>query len=101
MSAGVEVEARSRPAAERHPMLSWERPLTTGQVGAPQACARDFSERVIPRGVETREIIGIVLLLRDILARSLFKKYQRDFDLFNRVPTPTNPRRIASPTRLP
>ncbi len=30
-------------------------------------------------------MVGIVLLLRDVLARSLFKKYQSDFDLLNRV----------------
>ena len=29
--------------------------------------------------------MGIVLLLRDVLARSLFKKYQADFGLLNRV----------------
>jgi rsbT co-antagonist protein RsbR len=42
-------------------------------------------ERIIPRGVETNEVIGIVLLLRDVLARSLFEKYQKDFDLLNQV----------------
>src|SRR5204862_2742344 len=41
--------------------------------------ARNLSERIIPRGVETPEIVGIVLLLRDVLARSLFAKYQNDF----------------------
>jgi rsbT co-antagonist protein RsbR len=35
--------------------------------------------------VETHEVVGIVLLLRDVLARSLFEKYQRDFRLLNRV----------------
>jgi rsbT co-antagonist protein RsbR len=35
--------------------------------------------------VETHEVVGIVLLLRDVLARSLFKKYQSDFGLLNRV----------------
>ncbi|HVM50710.1 MAG TPA: STAS domain-containing protein [Candidatus Acidoferrum sp.] len=59
--------------------------LETGIVEALQAYARDLSERIIPRGIETHEVIGIVLLLRDVLARSLFKKYQHDFDLFNRV----------------
>ena len=59
--------------------------LETGNVEALQAYARDLSERIIPRGVETHEVIGIVLLLRDVLARSLFKKYQDDFELFNRV----------------
>jgi rsbT co-antagonist protein RsbR len=59
--------------------------LETGSVEALQAYARDLSERIIPRGVETDEVIGIVLLLRDVLARSLFEKYQSEFGLLNRV----------------
>jgi rsbT co-antagonist protein RsbR len=59
--------------------------LETGSVEALQAYARDLSERIIPRGVETNEVVGIVLLLRDVLARSLFEKYQSDFELLNRV----------------
>jgi rsbT co-antagonist protein RsbR len=59
--------------------------LETGSVEALQAYARDLSERIIPRGVETEEVIGIVLLLRDVLARSLFEKYQSEFGLLNRV----------------
>jgi rsbT co-antagonist protein RsbR len=59
--------------------------LESGSVEALQAYARDLSERIIPRGVETNEVVGIVLLLRDVLARSLFKKYQSDFGLLNRV----------------
>ena len=59
--------------------------LETGSVEALQAYARNLSERIIPRGVETHEVLGIVLLLRDVLARSLFKKYQADFELLNRV----------------
>src|SRR2546426_828234 len=59
--------------------------LETGTFEALQAYARNLSERIIPRGVETHEVLGIVLLLRDVLARSLFKKYQADFDLLNRV----------------
>src|SRR5579862_1146916 len=59
--------------------------LETGAVEALQAYARNLSERIIPRGVETNEVVGIVLLLRDVLARSLFKKYQADFDLLNQV----------------
>jgi rsbT co-antagonist protein RsbR len=59
--------------------------LETGSVEALQHYARDLSERIIPRGVETQEVVGIVLLLRDVLARSLFEKYQRDFALLNRV----------------
>jgi len=59
--------------------------LETGSVEALQHYARDLSERIIPRGVETHEVVGIVLLLRDVLARSLFEKYHRDFGLLNRV----------------
>ena len=46
--------------------------LESGTFEALQAYARNLSERIIPRGVETEEVIGIVLLLRDVLARSLF-----------------------------
>jgi len=59
--------------------------LETGSVEALLAYARNLSERIIPRGVETNEVVGIVLLLRDVLARSLFQKYQADFALLNRV----------------
>ena len=59
--------------------------LETGSVEALQAYARDLSERIIPRGVETHEVLGIVLLLRDALGRSLFEKYHHDLDLLNRV----------------
>lgn len=59
--------------------------LESGTFEALQAYARNLSERIIPRGVETHEVIGIVLLLRDVLARSLFAKYQADFALYNRI----------------
>ncbi|MFE3543256.1 STAS domain-containing protein [Nocardia sp. NPDC059177] len=59
--------------------------LETGSVEALQAYARDLSERIIPRGVETDEVLGIVLLLRDVLARSLFSKYQSNFEMLNQV----------------
>src|ERR1700719_1320213 len=59
--------------------------LETGSVEALQSYARNLSERIIPRGVETHEVVGIVLLLRDVLARSLFSKYRQDFALLNRV----------------
>ena len=59
--------------------------LETGTLEALQAYARDLSERIIPRGVETHEVVGIVLLLRDVLARSLFAKYQSDPALLNRI----------------
>jgi rsbT co-antagonist protein RsbR len=59
--------------------------LETGSVETLQTYARDLSERIIPRGVETDEVLGIVLLLRDVLARSLFEKYRGDFQLLNRI----------------
>ena len=59
--------------------------LETGSVETLQAYARDLSERIIPRGVETHEVLGIVLLLRDVLARSLFDRYQEDAERLNRV----------------
>ncbi len=59
--------------------------LETGTFEALQAYARNLSERIIPRGVETHEVVGIVLLLRDVLARSLFAKYQHDFTKLNRI----------------
>ncbi len=59
--------------------------LETGSIENLQTYARELSERIIPRGVETHEVLGIVLLLRDVLARSLFTKYQKDLDLLNRI----------------
>jgi rsbT co-antagonist protein RsbR len=59
--------------------------LETGSVEALQAYARDLSERIVRRGVETHEVLGIVLLLRDVLARALFVRHQGDPELLNRV----------------
>jgi rsbT co-antagonist protein RsbR len=59
--------------------------LETGSIENLQAYARELSERIIPRGVETDEVLGIVLLLRDVLARALFARYQEDLDLLNRI----------------
>jgi rsbT co-antagonist protein RsbR len=59
--------------------------LETGAVEALQAYARNLSERIVPRGVETHEVVGIILILRDVLLRSLLKKYQSNFRLINRM----------------
>jgi len=59
--------------------------LETGTFEALQAYARNLSERIIPRGVETDQVVGIVLLLSDVLGRSLFAKYHDDLSLLNRV----------------
>src|SRR5881296_4304081 len=59
--------------------------LETGTFEALQAYARNLSERIIPRGVQTDEVVGIVLLLRDVLARSLFGTDHADFEKLNRI----------------
>ncbi|HET7048788.1 MAG TPA: STAS domain-containing protein [Solirubrobacteraceae bacterium] len=59
--------------------------LETGSIETLQAYARDLSDRIIPRGVETHEVLGIVLLLRDVLARELFVRYESDPGQLNRV----------------
>jgi rsbT co-antagonist protein RsbR len=64
---------------------NYVRVLETGSVESLQEYARDLSERIIPRGVETDEVLGIVLLLRDVLARSLFVSYQHDAELLHRI----------------
>ena len=64
---------------------SYVEAVETGTVEALQAYARNLSERIIPRGVETNEVVGTVLLLRDVLARSLFAKYHGDVAVLNRV----------------
>jgi len=59
--------------------------LETGSLEALEASARELSERIVPRGVETHEVVGIVLLLRDVLARSLFGKYGHNEMELNRI----------------
>jgi signal transduction histidine kinase len=59
--------------------------LETDSVSDLQAYARDLSRRIIQRGVQTHEVLGIVLLLRDVLARSLIKEYRNRFELLDRV----------------
>jgi rsbT co-antagonist protein RsbR len=59
--------------------------LETGSFETLHAYARDLSERVIRRGVETDEVLGVVLLLRDVLARALFVRYLNEPGQLNRV----------------
>jgi len=59
--------------------------LETGSIEALEAYATDLSTRIIPRGVETHEVVGIVLLLRDVLARSLFGKYGDNLERLQRI----------------
>lgn len=59
--------------------------LETGTLEALQASSRELSERLVPRGVETGEVIGSVLLLRDVLARSLFGRYHPEPEKLDRI----------------
>ena len=59
--------------------------LETGSIETLRSYAKELSERIVPRGVETHEVLGIVLLLRDVLARALFSQYQDDLKLLDRV----------------
>ena len=59
--------------------------LETGGVETLQAYARDLSERIIARGVETDDVLGIVLLLRDVLERALFANYGQDAEVLNEI----------------
>src|SRR6476646_902570 len=79
------TEAQLLTAMTKDEIFTEARSVYDNYVEALEDYARSLSERIIPRGVETNEVVGIVLLLRDVLARSLFKKYQADFDLLNRV----------------
>src|SRR5437867_4595937 len=87
------VEARLLTAMTREEIFaeastvydSYLEALETGSVEVLEAYARDLSERIIIRGVETHEVLGIVLLLRDVLAREVFKKYGSDVALLTQV----------------
>lgn len=59
--------------------------LETGDFEKLQTYARDLSGRIIPRGMETDEVVGIVLLLSDVLERSLFTGYHDDVPRMNRI----------------
>ena len=50
-----------------------------------QDYARNLSERIIPRGVETDEVSASCCCCATCSPRSLFQKYQADFALLNRV----------------
>jgi len=56
------------------------RVLETGSSPLLVACADNLYQRLSPRGVEAHEVLGVVLLLRDLLARSLLTKYRESFE---------------------
>jgi rsbT co-antagonist protein RsbR len=50
--------------------------LDTGQYTGAERYARKMAERGVLRGMTTEQIIGGLLVLRDVYGRSLFEKYQ-------------------------
>ena len=59
--------------------------LETGSPEALQSYAQALSERIIPRDIKTDELLGIVLVLRDVLARSLLNEYRDDLQRFSQA----------------
>ena len=59
--------------------------LETGAQEVLKGYTQKPGRHAIPRKVEINEVMGIVLLLRDALMRSLFVRYQRDFVKLNFV----------------
>jgi rsbT co-antagonist protein RsbR len=59
--------------------------LETGNVDALASYARGLSERTMSRGVQTGDIMAILLKLRDVFARALLARYQADLPLLHRV----------------
>ena len=59
--------------------------LESGRVEPLARYARSLSERTVARGVQTEDVLDIVFMLRDVLARSLMKKYSADPGLQHRV----------------
>src|SRR5256712_628697 len=72
--------------------------LETGTLEAVQGYAGQLSERIVPRGVETREVVRLVRLLRHVLSRSLVSKYRADSQLLTRILDASEPaaNRIAT-----
>lgn len=52
--------------------------LETSSVESMQLYARSLSRRIVPRRVDTPELLGIVLVLRDVLARGLLDLAEGD-----------------------
>ncbi len=52
--------------------------LETSSVESMQLYARNLSRRIVPRRVDTPELLGIVLVLRDVLARGLLDLAEGD-----------------------
>jgi len=76
--------------------------LETGAYEALKAYAHKPSERVFPWRVDIHDVVAIVLILRDVLLRSLLAKYQADLGRFGRILDAYEPaaNRIASTVAL-
>jgi len=59
--------------------------LETGSMEVLQAQIWDLSERITRQGAETHEVLDLVLLLRDVLARAICESCQDDFNLLNQT----------------
>lgn len=59
--------------------------LETGGGEALQAYAQALSERIIPHRIETHQVLGVLLLLRDVLGRAVLDKYHDDFEELSRA----------------
>jgi len=58
--------------------------LESGNLEVLEVYARNLSERILPH-IGVHEVVGTLLILRDVLARALFAKYQADYAVLNRV----------------
>jgi rsbT co-antagonist protein RsbR len=82
----IAAASRSRVLADAASVYDgYAEALEVGSAEALEAYARGLSERFIARGAEIHEVIGLVLLLRDVLARSLFDRYAGDFGRLSRI----------------
>jgi rsbT co-antagonist protein RsbR len=52
--------------------------LESGSVEAIQSYTRLLAGRIVPRSVDTQELLGLVLALRDASARSLAERFEKD-----------------------
>ncbi|MDN5865447.1 MAG: STAS domain-containing protein [Gammaproteobacteria bacterium] len=59
--------------------------VETGSSKSLDSYAHELSERTVTRGVGTHEVVGTVLLLRDVLAKSLYAEYGQNQDNLTRV----------------
>jgi len=59
--------------------------LETDSFDSLQRYARELSARLIARGLDTDEVVRVLLLLRNVLARSLFNEYSGDLSKLNRM----------------